>query len=139
MIKAPHSESVSMAESIDDLTHRVIACAFTVHNTLGAGFLEKVYEEAMALEMTAQQIRFVRQAPIAVQYRGMIVGDYIADFLIEERLICELKALEWLNKLHEVQLVNYLAATGIETGLLINFGSSVTIRRKFRQYRQTTT
>ncbi len=128
-----------MAESIDDLTHRVIACAYTVHNTLGAGFLEKVYEEALALEMTEQQIRFVRQAPIAVHYRGKIIGDYIADFLIEQRLICELKALEWLTKLHEVQLVNYLAATGIGTGLLINFGSSVTVRRKFRQYQQTAT
>ena len=118
-----------------DLTEKVIGCAYSVHNVLGAGFLEKVYENALALELTEQGLQFKQQARLGVHYRGREVGEYFADLLIERRLICELKAVEVLTRQHEVQLVNYLAATGIDTGLLINFGTKVTVRRKFRHYK----
>ena len=116
-----------------ELTERIIGCAYRVHNALGAGFLEKVYENAMAVELETQGIAFRKQAPLAVRYLGQVVGEYFADMLIEERVICEFKADDHLSKIHECQLVNYLMATGIETGLLINFGRSVEIRRKFRK------
>lgn len=117
------------------LTERVIGCAYRVHNGLGAGFLEKVYENAMCLELDRSGISVRQQAPIPVTYRGQVVGDFAADLLIDDRLVVELKAVQQIIKEHEVQLVNYLAATGIEDGLLINFGSSVEVRRKYRTYR----
>ena len=118
-----------------DIAEKVIACAFAVHNDLGPGFLERVYENALAIELAEHRLQFQQQVRLAVYYRGREVGEYYADFLVENRLICELKAVTTLSRQHEVQLVNYLAATGINTGLLINFGNSVNIRRKFRIYR----
>ena len=120
----------------EELTERIIACAYRVHKALGGGFLEKVYENAMAIELEQQGIAFRKQAPLTVTYRGQVVGEYFADMLIGDRVVCEFKAEEHLSKNHEVQLVNYLVATGIDTGLLINFGRSVEVRRKFRQYRK---
>lgn len=117
------------------LTEKIIGCAYAVHNALGAGFLERVYENAMAIELREQGLRCQQQARLGVHYRGQEVGEYFADLLVEERIICELKAVEVLAQQHEVQLVNYLAATGIDTGLLINYGKRVTVRRKFRVYR----
>jgi GxxExxY protein len=117
-----------------DLTEKIIGCAYSVHNALGAGFLEKVYENALAIVLTEQGLKFKQQARLGVRYRGREVGEYFADLLIEHRLICELKAVDALTRQHEVQLVNYLAATGMDTGLLINFGNRVTVRRKFRNY-----
>ena len=87
------------------------------------------------MELAKAGLRARQQVPIAVRYDGAVVGEYFADVLVEERLICELKANEVLSKDHEVQLVNYLAATGLDVGLLINFGRSVTVKKKFRQYR----
>jgi len=121
---------------IHALTERVIGCAYNMHNDLGAGFLEKVYENAMCLELDRSGISVRQQAPIPVKYRGQVVGDFAADLLIEDRLVVELKAVQQIIKEHEVQLVNYLAATGIDDGLLINFGSSVQVRRKYRTYRR---
>ena len=120
---------------IHALTARVIGCAYNVHNGLGAGFLEKVYENAMCLELDRSGVSARQQAPIRVKYRGQAVGDFAADLLIEDRLVVELKAVQQITKEHEVQLVNYLAATGIDDGLLINFGSSVQVRRKYGTYR----
>ncbi len=117
-----------------DLTEKIIGCAYSVHNTLGAGFLERVYENALAIELTEQGLQFKQQARLGVRYRGREIGEYFADLLIERRVICELKAVDALTRQHEVQLVNYLTATGIDTGLLINFGNRVTVRRKFRHY-----
>jgi GxxExxY protein len=117
-----------------ELTEKIIAAAYAVHNELGSGFLEKVYENAMAVELRKRGIRFRAQAPLTVRYQGHVVGEYFADLLVEDAVICELKALEHVPREAEIQLVNYLAATGIDVGLLINFGKSVTIRRKFRQY-----
>ena len=124
-----------MALSDEGITKRIISSAFAVHNALGGGFLEKVYENAMVLELEEQGLVFRQQARLGVYYRGKEVGEYFADLLVENRVICELKAGEVLNRQHEVQLVNYLAATGINTSLLINFGKSVSVRRKFKIYR----
>lgn len=117
------------------LTRQIIGCAYKVHNALGAGFLEKVYENALRIELVKQKLKVIQQAPIKVYYEGEMVGDYFADLWINERVIVEIKAVENLHKRHEVQLVNYLTATGVDIGLLINFGSSVQVKRKFRTYK----
>lgn len=121
--------------NINELTEKVIGCAYVVHNALGAGFLEKVYENALGLELAAAGLGVRQQHPIPVRYRGEVVGDFYADLMVENRLVVELKAVHNVAKEHEVQLVNYLAATGMDDGLLVNFGSSVTVKRKFREYR----
>jgi GxxExxY protein len=120
---------------LDETTNRVIACCFKVHKTLGTGFLEKVYENSLMMELAKEGLHARQQVPIAVRYDGVVVGEYFADILVDELLICELKANEFLSRDHEVQLVNYLVATGLDVGLLINFGRSVTVKRKFREYR----
>jgi GxxExxY protein len=117
------------------LTEMIIGCAFKVHNALGQGFLEKVYENAMRIELAKQSLTVRQQEPILVHYDGQVVGEFYADLWVEDRVIVELKAVRTLDKMHEVQLVNYLAATGIDTGLLLNFGPSVQVKRKFRQYK----
>ena len=117
------------------LTEIIIGAAFKVHNALGSGFLEKVYENAMRIELVKLGIKVRQQEPINVRYQGQIVGEYFADLLVEDRLIVELKAVQVLSKEHEVQLVNYLTATAIDIGLLINFGSSVQVKHKYREYR----
>ena len=118
----------------DDLTQKIIGCAFKVHNSLGSGFLEKVYENALRKELLKHGLDVKQQEPIRVYYEDEIVGEYFADLWVEDRIIIELKAVQKLNKEHEVQLVNYLTATGVDTGLLLNFGSSVQVKRKFRKY-----
>jgi len=117
------------------LTKKIIGCAFKVHNTLGAGFLEKVYENALRIELVKLGLEVKQQEPIRVYYEGQVVGDYYADLWVESRVIVELKAVQSLSKEHEVQLVNYLTATGIDTGLLFNFGPSVQVKRKYREYK----
>lgn len=101
-----------------------------MYASLGYGFLEKVYENAMALEFGLAGIQVVQSAPIQVRYRGELIGVYEADLLVEGRVIVELKAVERLIEIHEVQLVNYLRATEIEVGLLINFGPRFDVRRR---------
>lgn len=119
----------------DELTKAIIGAAYTVHNKLGQGFVEKVYENALRIELVKLGLNLRQQAPIKVLYEGQIVGDFFADLLVQERVIVELKVVQVLNKEHEVQLVNYLNATGLETGLLINFSSSVQVKRKSRDYK----
>ena len=119
----------------DDLTQIIIGCAYKVHNILGPGFLEKVYENALRIELEKAGFRVRQQEPINVMYEGQIVGEYYADLWVNERVVVELKAALVLAKEHEVQLVNYLTATGVNDGLVINFGSSVQIKRKFREYK----
>jgi GxxExxY protein len=119
----------------DDLTQKIIGCAYKVHNTLGPGFLEKVYENALRIELEKIGLRVKQQEPINVNYEGQVIGEYYADLWVNERVLIELKAAQTLVKLHEVQLVNYLTATGIECGLLLNFGPSVEVKRKFREYK----
>lgn len=119
---------------MNDLTSSIIKAAYNVHNTLGAGYLEKVYKNAMIIELEEMGINFEYEFPIKVRYKHKCVGEYIADIIVEDSIIIELKAVENLHAIHEVQLVNYLKGTGIETGLLINFGTKVTIKKKFKTY-----
>ena len=124
-----------MAE-VDKLTEKIIGCAMKVHRALGAGFLESVYHRSMAIELTHCGLFFESEKKLNVLYNGHVVGNFIADFHFESGLIVELKAIESLVKAHEIQVVNYLAATGIDNGLLLNFGSeSLQIKRKFLHYK----
>ncbi len=121
---------------VNDLTGKIIGCAMKVHNKLGFGFVESVYENALAHELRKAQFKVEQQLPIKVYYDGIIVGDFVADLVVNDEVIIELKAVEHLNAIHEVQLVNYLNATARETGLLINFGArSLDFKRKFRRPR----
>jgi len=123
-------------EMIDDeLTQKIIGCAYKVHNALGSGFLEKIYENAFRIELGKAGITVKQQEPITVCYEGQVVGEYWADLWVEDRFIIEVKAVQSLITQHEVQLVNYLTATGVDNGLLINFGPSVQVKRKFREYK----
>ena len=105
-----------------DLTEKIIGAAFEVHGVLGYGFLEKVYENALLAELSKRGLRAEAQMPIKVKYKDIIVGDYVADLLLEGKVIVEIKTEAEYNKMHEAQLLNYLRATGIKVGLLINFG-----------------
>ncbi|MBX3003704.1 MAG: GxxExxY protein [Anaerolineales bacterium] len=105
------------------LTEVVIGAAFRISNTLGAGFLEKVYENAMEVELRSNNVQFTQQQPFTVRYKGFVVGDYIADFVIQKQLIVEVKALTSLDKAHTAQCLNYLKASGLSLALLINFGT----------------
>jgi len=113
-----------------DLTAKIIECAYKVHNTLGFGFLESVYQGALTIELEKAGLKAQTEVPIKVFYEEKIVGDYIADIVIEDKVILELKSVKELHPAHEAQLTNYLKATGIEVGLLINFGQSAQIKRK---------
>ena len=112
-----------MSANEDNISRRVIGCAFAVGNELGAGFLENVYESALAVELGKQNIRFEKQKALDVYYSGTIVGHYIADLVSDDRLILEVKARSAVTPTHEAQLMNYLQATGITVGLLLNFGT----------------
>ena len=117
----------------DKLTEKIIGAAYQVHNHLGFGFLESVYENSLSIELKRLGIQFETQAPIKVFYSNQVVGDFVCDILVENRLILELKSVTKLVVQHEVQLVNYLNATNIDIGLLINFGpSKVGIKRKYK-------
>jgi len=113
-----------------DLTNKIINCFYTVYNTLGYGFLEKVYENALIIELRNNDLNAEKQRPIKVQYDNEIVGEYFADIIVEKTIILELKAAEHLIKEHEFQLINYLKAIDIEIGLLLNFGKKPEFRRK---------
>ncbi len=116
-----------------DLCDQVIGAAMTVHSTLGSGFLESVYQNALIWELRKRGLKTDPEKPITVRYDGRIVGAFMADLLVNELLIVELKAIETLAKIHEVQVVNYLTATGLDEGLLLNFGSErLEYRKKFR-------
>ena len=106
-----------------DLTEKIIGCAFEVQNELGAGFLESVYEKAMVVALTDVGASVRAQAPITVKFRGVTVGNFFADLLVQERVIVELKVVSQISQQHRAQLVNYLNATGIAVGLLLNFGN----------------
>ena len=121
------------AESAYDFAGCVIGLAMKVHSALGAGFLEAVYKNALALEMRRVGLHVEPEKPIRVMYEGEPVGLFTADMLVDGRLIVEAKAVHALVKAHEVQLVNYLTATGIDEGLLLNFGAPrLEYEKKFR-------
>jgi len=106
---------------INDVTYAINGAVFEVNRVLGPGFLEKVYENALLVELRIRGLKAESQVPIRVFYKENAVGEYIADILVEEKVIVELKTIEKLNKIHEAQLLNYLKATGIQVGLLVNF------------------
>lgn len=105
-----------------ELTHKIIGAAYEVHRELGGGFLEKVYENALAVELGTRGLQVRKQDAIAVLYKGTTVGDYVCDLLVNGTVLCEIKALEALVPAHYAKLLNYLKATGLKVGLLLNFG-----------------
>jgi len=113
-----------------EMTSKIISCFYKVYNTLGFGFLEKVYENAMLIELNGIELLTERQRPISVFYNEKLIGEYFADLIVENKVIIELKAVETLIEEHELQLINYLKATDIEVGLLLNFGKKPEVRRK---------
>ena len=110
-------------ESYNPITERIIGCAYTVGNALGVGFLEKVYENALAHELRKAGLNVQQRYPIQVHYDGIVVGDYVADLFIEDCILVELKAVKSLDEIHQAQCLNYLKATGLRLCLLINFGN----------------
>jgi len=106
---------------INDITYEIRGALFEVNKVLGPGFLEKVYEKALLIELQNRGLKAESQAPIKVMYKDKPVGEYFADVLVEGKVIVELKTVESLDKNHEAQLLNYLKATGIQIGLLVNF------------------
>jgi len=113
-----------------EITEKILKAFFIVYNKLGFGFLEKVYERAMVIELRKQNLTAETQKPIKVFYDDDIIGDYYADIIVNEVVIIELKAVEFIIPEHEVQLVNYLKATEIEVGLLLNFGNKPQYKRR---------
>ena len=113
-----------------DLTEKIIKAYYNVYNELGYGFLEKVYENALMIELKSMGLYCEKQKPISVSFKGYTVGDYYADIIVENKVIIELKAVEGLIEEHEAQLLNYLKATEIEVGLLLNFGKKPQLKRK---------
>src|SRR4051812_19526365 len=107
--------------AMNELTENVIGCAYLVSNTLGCGFLEKVYENALTVELRKSGLSVVQQQPMNVLYDGLVVGEYFADIIVENALIVEIKALSALSDAHKSQIINYLKATSMRLGLLINF------------------
>ena len=116
-----------------EIREKIIGAAYDVHNTLGSGFLEKLYQNALMIELKLQGLSAEAEKPITVYYRDEVVGNYIADIVVEDKIIVEVKAINSLSEIHEVQLVNYLTATGIEIGLLLNFGKSVEVKRRIKE------
>lgn len=106
---------------VDELTAKIIGCCFTVSNTLGCGFLEKVYENALAIELKAASLEIEQQKSLPVCYKGIVIGEYIADLLVEKYVLIELKVVKSLEEVHTAQCLNYLAATDLPLCLLINF------------------
>ena len=117
-----------------ELTEKIIGCAYRVHNTMGFGFLESVYEKCLFIELKKARLQVAAQNPITVYYDNEVVGEFIADMLVEDEIILELKSVRRIVKAHEVQLVNYLRATAKDVGLIINFGENkVEIKRKVKE------
>ena len=106
---------------INEITYAINGAVFEVNKVLGSGFLEKVYENALLIELRERGLRAENRIPIKVVYKDKVVGEYIADIFVEGKVILELKAVDRLEKIYEAQLLNYLKATGVQIGLLINF------------------
>ena len=115
-----------------DESYKIIGVFFEVHNELGPGFLDPVYQEALEVELTNQNIPFQREVPLPIKYKESVLNkSYIADFILFEKIILELKALDTLSTVHESQVLNYLKATGFKLGLLVNFGQSKLQYKRF--------
>lgn len=122
---------------VEPLIKEVMDCCVCIRRQLGPGYLESVYKNAMLVELRKRGLDYEVEKPIDVYYDHVLVGEFKADIVVEKQLILELKAVNSLHIAHEVQLVNYLTATGVDNGLLINFGSEeLQIKRKYRIYRK---
>ena len=110
-------------EKLNPITEKIIGCAFAVNIALGSGFLEKVYENALVHELRKSGLKVQQQHPIQVWYDGVVVGEYIADLLVEDSVLVELKTVKELDAAHQAQCIHYLKATGIHLCLLLNFGA----------------
>ncbi len=118
----------------EELTEKVIGCAYRVYNRMGYGFLESVYEKCMLIELRKAEISVESQKSIKVFYEGEVVGDFVADMVVDGTIIIELKSVKQLSRAHEVQLVNYLVATRLPVGLLLNFAEEkVEVKRKLKR------
>ena len=118
-----------------DLTDKILRACYNVHNGLGCGFFEKVYQEALAIELTEMGIPFEREKHLPIIYHGKVLDcDYIADFVVDGKVILELKAVTEMNTLFEAQLINYMKATHIKVGYLINFGQERLYYKRFARY-----
>jgi GxxExxY protein len=116
-----------------ELTEKIIGCAYRVYNKMGFGFLESVYEKCMLIELRKTNLFVTSRKPIIVRYENEVVGEFIADIIVNDTIILELKSVRQIIQAHEVQLVNYLVATGKPVGLIINFGErKVEIKRKIK-------
>lgn len=113
-----------------EITDRILKAFYTVYNSLGYGFLEKVYQNAMAIELRKLGLKVTQEVRITVYYDGVVVGEHFADLLVADAVIVELKAAKLLTEAHEAQLLNYLKATPYEVGLVLNFGPKPDIKRK---------
>ena len=114
----------------NEITHKIINAFYQVYNNLGYGFLEKIYENALLIELEKRNVPAQGQCPIQVFYEGYLIGEYFADILVNEQIIVEIKAAKNLTLEHEAQLLNYLKATDIEVRLLLNFGPKAQVKRK---------
>lgn len=115
-----------------NLSERVIGAFYDTYNELGHGFLESVYENAFAIQLEQCGLSVKRQQPVVVRYRGRVVGEFRVDLLVADVLLVEIKAVGALTSIHDAQLMNYLKATGIRLGLLVNFGPTPQFRRRIR-------
>ena len=123
--------------NIEDLIKLIVQCAYNVRLNLSAGFLESVYQNALLIELEENGLSAEKEVPINVYYNNVIVGEFRADIVVENVVVIELKATQHLTAIHESQLVNYLTATNIEHGLLINFGSEkIEIKRKYKTFKK---
>jgi len=122
-------EHIEKAAKHTDLTGKIIGAAFDVHKELGSGFLEKLYHNALVIELEKRGLRIETEKPIDIYYKKRLIGNYVCDLLVEGTVIVETKAAKKLLPVHEAQVINYLKATEIELGLLINFGRSVKVKR----------
>ena len=113
----------------EEITRQIINAAHTVHNELGYGFLEKVYHNSLVIELRKRSFFVEPEKPINVKYDNQPVGEYFADIVVDNKVIVEVKATDKYNPLFEAQLLNYLKAAGLEVGLIVNFGSSVQVKR----------
>ncbi len=107
-----------------ELVYKIVGCAMEVHNVLGYGFLEKVYENALMIELYNSHILGIQQSPIKVEYKNKIVGEYIADIIVDNKIIIELKSAKSISSEHVAQTLNYLKATNFKLGIIMNFGEN---------------
>jgi len=129
-----------VAMQYEELTEKIIGCAYRVYNKMGFGFLESVYEKCLLIELKKEGLQAESQKAIIVKYENEIVGQFTADILVEDTIILELKSVKQIIQAYEVQMVNYLVATGKEVGLILNFGErKVEVKRKIRDLNQGST